>query len=915
MLNLMKGLLGVSPGDGRDDPPAVSAVPAGLVPKSDGSEPIVPTPAAPGAPDAGTSPAKAESKSGESSAPTGPEGMKVPITGHGVAVLTLSEVGEILSAQGCTSVFGCEGPALVGQSIHILLKGGLDNEVGRFLHRQHAGKNITGSSLLRVIALRKDGTEFPASITTVVLKSDTTLKLKSDASRFWWTAFIRDMATVAEGGIQVAKLQGQENGPFAADFFRLQESHSALEKANEELQRQLQDASAAGVRQEETGDGKATAISEDGKAALEQAEAALQQQREKAERLEQELTSLRSGQVGEPGQAPAGSAERVALLESQLRYALDELETVKAAALERSQSPAIQEFELRAQLDSAREAAGFAEAALNEELARSAKLEERLQNLGESLKVEQMERSKRFDAELCALRQERDELNSKLAVEQQAAAESARSAGELETRLARNAAEVERAKAELGQLTSERDKSESAWREQLDTAFIKKKEVEGAWAGALERNKHFEHELAKLREERDLLSGKLTSEQQAATESKRRAKEVETRLGRNANEFDRAQGELEKQGAERTKAEAQWREELAAAQARKKKLEIDWTEAVERNQRLEAELTALRAQSDGVNRKLLAEQKAAAESKRRADELQSRLGLSADELQRVQAELDKRTADLERAESSWREPLDAAKAQKKEMEVSWAEVVERNMQFEEELTRLRREREELEGRLTAEQQAATGPARRAEELERRLGQATGELARAKAETQKLNAGHERAESEWREQLETAKALAKKLEGAWATAVERSKRSEEELAALRQERNGAEAKRKTEQSAAAKPGRRAAELETRVGQYSAEVSQLKAELAALKADRQRSESDLRRQLEETAKAARAPKPVTPKKPEPVTTATVPLSAPPLGPMSGPTPASAEHNQRFDEELRQAKPIAERYKLAP
>src|SRR5262245_58160281 len=47
-----------------------------------------------------------------------------------VAVLTLDEHGEILSAaEACDEVFGCECAALPGENIRTLLKGGLDNDI------------------------------------------------------------------------------------------------------------------------------------------------------------------------------------------------------------------------------------------------------------------------------------------------------------------------------------------------------------------------------------------------------------------------------------------------------------------------------------------------------------------------------------------------------------------------------------------------------------------------------------------------------------------------------------------------------------------------------------------------------------------------------------------------------------------
>src|SRR5262245_49856452 len=84
-----------------------------------------------------------------------------------LAVLTLSETGEILAARdACLAVFGREVGALIGVNIRVLLKGGLDNEIGRLLHGHRTGKNPTDSAPLHVAALRKDCTEFTACATT-----------------------------------------------------------------------------------------------------------------------------------------------------------------------------------------------------------------------------------------------------------------------------------------------------------------------------------------------------------------------------------------------------------------------------------------------------------------------------------------------------------------------------------------------------------------------------------------------------------------------------------------------------------------------------------------------------------------------------------------------------------------------------
>jgi len=198
-------------------------------------------------------------------------------------------------------------------------------------------------------------------------------------------------------------------------------------------------------------------------------------------------------------------------------------------------------------------------------------------------------------------------------------------------------------------------------------------------------------------------------------------------------------------------------------------------------------------------------------------------------LARLKAELEKQSAERKRSESRWVEQLDAAKAQKNELEKTWAAALERNIHFEELLTGLRKERDELNGKLKAEQQAAEESKRLADDLQTRLGRNSVEFETARTELEKRNAARERVESEWSQRLQTAKALTQKLETAWAGAVERNRRLEGELAGLQQERDELTGKLAGELSAAAGSKKRAEELAIRLDQQAAELERCKAML--------------------------------------------------------------------------------------
>jgi len=722
MFKFMKGQSEMLPPEGRISEPASSP--------SELATALAPAPApAPPADSATAAPAvtpPVDESVAPSAIPAAPE-PAAPSTNNDVippvapvaeprVLLTLGEAGEITSAQeSCVAIFARESSALVGLNIRVLLRGGLDNEVGRLLHRHSAGREITEINPIQVIALRKDGLEFPVILTTLSWKSEAVLSDKPEPLRLTWAVEVKAvpgtlppvLAAPAVDRVLPVSLPGAEPAPPAAESSRVPVTAAA---APEPIPVLPVNGDSAQVREHLR--------------ALEVEVARLRRDRD-------ELANRLSAEQ----QAGAPSRRRIEELEKQL-----------AAAAQSDKSAA----DLQAQLNAAHEAARRAETVLKEEVARKEKLEERLQTLTNSLRLEQAERSKRFEQEQVTLRQERDQLNSKLSSEQQAASESTRRAQELASLLERNAAEFARTKAELEQQAAERQKVESSFREQLDTAFVMKKELEGAWAGAVEKNKKVEEELALLRKEHDELQDHLKTEQQAAADSGKRAKEVAHSLGRNAAEFDRIKAELEKQAAEREQAEAEWREELRAAKSRKEKLEAAWTEAVERNRHLEDEASTFRRERDALKTEIKLERQQAADAGRQIEELQRRLDRQAAELHPIKSSLEKQQGDRDRAESKLRDQLESAKAEKQEVEAAWTAAVERNVQFEQELATLRRERDELNKRVSSERQ--------------------------------------RLESDYNQQLETARALSKKLEAAWTTAVERNKRIEAELASLRRERD-------------------------------------------------------------------------------------------------------------------------------
>jgi len=106
--------------------------------------------------------------------------------------------------------------------------------------------------------------------------------------------------------------------------------------------------------------------------------------------------------------------------------------------------------------------------------------------------------------------------------------------------------------------------------------------------------------MAALRSERDELQERMKTEQQSAEESSRRADDLQRKVDQNAGELAQVTAELKQLSTERQEAEARAGEQQESAQALIRKLEADWTTAVERNVRFEEELVTLRKERDGL---------------------------------------------------------------------------------------------------------------------------------------------------------------------------------------------------------------------------------------------------------------------------------------------------------------------------
>ncbi len=250
-----------------------------------------------------------------------------------------------------------------------------------------------------------------------------------------------------------------------------------------------------------------------------------------------------------------------------------------------------------------------------------------------------------LEKELAGLQQLRDELQGKLATEQQAVAKARQEVKELQERQRQGTAELERAKTALEQQSAERTRLETEWREQLNAAKTTAGQTGTALKEKEARCHQVEKELAGLQQLRDELQGKLATEQQAITKAQQEIKVLQADLGQ--------------QTAERMRLESEWREQLNTVKAAAGQTETALKEKDVRCGQLEKELTGLRQVREELQSKFATEQQAAAKFQQEIKELQERLRQDGAELERAKANLEQESAKRARLESDYKTLTDA----------------------------------------------------------------------------------------------------------------------------------------------------------------------------------------------------------------------------------------------------------------
>jgi CheY-like chemotaxis protein len=197
-------------------------------------------------------------------------------------------------------------------------------------------------------------------------------------------------------------------------------------------------------------------------------------------------------------------------------------------------------------------------------------------------------------------------------------------------------------------------------------------------------------------------------------------------------------------------------------------------------------------------------------------------------LEHAKASLEQESVERARLESQTRKQLNAAKVLIGQTETVLKENEARCSRLEEELAGLRRERDELQTKFVAEQQAA--------------GKSQHELKELKTNLENQSAQRVRLETEWREQLDAAKATAGQKEMVLKEREARCGQLEKDLAGLQQVHDEVQNKFSAEQQAVTKSKQEIKELQERLRQGGTELERAKNGWEQESAKRARMESD-------------------------------------------------------------------------
>jgi PAS domain S-box-containing protein len=515
----------------------------------------------------------------------------------GLAAVTVDAAGKILAVDGgCAAMFGWKSSELVGQHLRTVVKDWPESYQSKFM--QKPGRSDAAAVSLRVTARRMDGREFPVTMTRLAWAANATSKMNAGPAPEYWTALFGEVGDVTNSP---TRRNDSSGGPLSSgrleDAAQFKGSVSALRSANEELQKKLEAMAVDAWKK-----GEIVNKVEKERAELAEKLSTIDAQIEGGRATVEQEVNARSEAERKLREAIAAKANLETQLQEQTR---NTEEAQKAAA------------QLRQEINSAKLNADRAEAARQQEAARADGFKVALTNLQHTY----------------------DELNARGSADKHVASDAKRRVEELESMLRGTSAEVERANAELEKEKAVRSRVEAELRSQLSNAKLAAERGEAACKQEAARADGFKQALANLQRGYDELNSRLTSEQVAAGETKRRTKELERLL---------------RESSSGSQLDAELRAQLSAAKMDHERAQGAYKQEVARANRLERELAIVRQELADMDGKLSSELQPALEWRRRAKELEEMLRESNTELERARGERGRLETELRTAQTTTR---------------------------------------------------------------------------------------------------------------------------------------------------------------------------------------------------------------------------------------------------------------------
>jgi len=427
-------------------------------------------------------------------------------------------------------------------------------------------------------------------------------------------------------------------------------------------------------------------------------------------------------------QTAAQSKGRIQERDEQLRQRETEVERLKTELGRRAADQ-----ELSRRLGQAENAARIAQTARKEEAARGAKVEEAL----------------------ARLKQAREELNAKLAAQEQAGAEARRRSEEMERLLADRTAELGRLKSELHRHGEQRKGLEQQLKQQVTLVSQSTRQVQREFQEETSFFHRANGEVDALRQARDELNGRFEREQQATIESRRHSEELERKLQAATHELGELRGALEKHSNERATLVTESSRQLQAVRGAETKAEKAYKEQLKRSAKFAKELAALRQNPPAVSGQRKKGQKSTAKSSRKVQELAKKVAAQAAELEKARVEFEQLVSERQRLESAQRiarEPSEIPTPAEARFRESIAALGRVTAQLEKEQSARRRGEDRaaflsgqlqyLQGKLRNHVEIEQETQQRVAEFEQHVREREGEVAKTIGDFQKETAARQ-----------------------------------------------------------------------------------------------------------------------------------------------------------------------------